>query len=262
MSFKILFVLLLLAIFVFPLIVLVMYTLAPGWSYPDLFPKIFHSSGIEYILQQHRWVIKSLLSSLLYSLSTVAVTFFISLLPASVFARVEFKSKKVIESMSLVPALVPAITFSVGIHYFFIKAGLADTLPGVVLVLSIFSYPYMLRSLVAGFLAYGTEYDLCAKNLGAGLFRRLVRVDLPLLLPSVVAGSMVVFLVAFSEYFLVFLIGGGTVLSYTGYLFPFLNSSDRSVASLLTLIFMIIPILLFLLIDETLNFVYKKRGML
>ena len=91
---------------------------------------------------------------------------------------------------------------------------------------------------------------------------RLLKVELPLLLPSIVAGGTVVFLVAFSEYFLVFLIGGGTVNSYTGYLFPFLNSSDRSVASILSLIFMGIPILLFLIIDEAVTRVYKKRGMI
>ena len=62
--------------------------------------------------------------------------------------------------------------------------------------------------------------------------------------------------------FLVFLIGGGTVPSFTGYLFPFLNSSDRSVASVLTLIFLLIPIVLFFIIDLTVNRIYRKKGML
>lgn len=254
--------LLFLVVFVFPLLVLVFYTVAPGWSYPELVPSTISSRSLEYLTQQRREVLISLSSSFIYSALTVLLTFCICLLPASVFARQKFKGKRVLESISLAPALVPAITFSVGIHFLFIKFGLADRLIGVVLVLTVFSYPYMLRALIAGFLAYGPEYDLCARNLGAGLFRRMRRVELPLLLPAIVAGGTVVFLVSFSEYFLVFLIGGGSVPSYTGYLFPLLNSSDRSIASLLTLVFMAVPILLFLLIDVLVTMVYKKRNML
>lgn len=254
--------LLFILLFVLPLVVLVFYTAAPGWSYPELFPSALSSRSPAYLWRQRQDVLVSLGSSFTYSALTVLFTFCTCLLPASVFARQEFKGKRLLESASLAPALVPAITFSVGVHFLFIKIGLADRLMGVVLVLTVFSYPYMLRALVAGFLAYGSEYDLCARNLGAGLLRRVIRVELPLLLPAVVAGGTVVFLVSFSEYFLVFLIGGGTVPSYTGYLFPFLNSSDRSIASLLTLVFMAVPILLFLLVDVLVAAVYRKRSML
>jgi ABC-type spermidine/putrescine transport system permease subunit II len=117
----------------------------------------------------------------------------------------------------------------------------------------------MLRALTAGFIAYGEEYALCSKNLGAGFFRTLFHVELPLLLPSIISGGTIVFLVSFSEYFLVFLIGGGVVPSYSGYLFPFLNSSELSIASLLTLIFMIVPFILFMTIEVFLGFYYRKR---
>ncbi len=258
---KTVFVILIVTIFVFPLTILILYTFSPGWSYPEFFPHEWNLRSYRYVAHQYRNIGLSLISSCTYSIITVLCAFGISLFPASVFARREFKGKKMLESISLAPALVPAITFSVGIHFLFIKIGVSDNMIGIVLVLTIFSYPYMLRSLIAGFIAYGEEYEICAKNLGAGVFMRIVRVDLPLLLPSIVAGGTVVFLVAFSEYFLVFLIGGGTVPSYTGYLFPFLNSSDRSIASLLTLIFMVIPITLFFIIDRATGFVYRKKGM-
>jgi putative spermidine/putrescine transport system permease protein len=249
-------------LFVFPLLVLVFYTMAPGWSYPELIPHQLNTRSIRFLAQQGRDMAVSLASSFTYSVLTVLATFCICLFPASVFARQNFRGRKFLESISLAPALVPAITFAVGIHFLFIKAGLADRLPGVVLVLTVFSYPYMLRALIAGFGAFGPEYDLAARNLGAGAMRRIIRVELPLLLPAIAAGGTVVFLVSFSEYFLVFLIGGGAVPSYTGYLFPFLNSSDRSIASLLTLVFMAVPVLLFLLVDLLVTGAYRKRAML
>jgi putative spermidine/putrescine transport system permease protein len=105
-----------------------------------------------------------------------------------------------------------------------------------------FSYPYMLRALVAEFQTMGEDYGICARNLGAGTLSIMLQIELPLLIPAVIAGGSVVFLVVFSEYFLVFLIGGGSIASFTGTLFPLLNSSNRSLAAILTLIFLCLPI--------------------
>ncbi|MFW5487080.1 MAG: ABC transporter permease [Desulfovibrio sp.] len=203
----------------------------------------------------------SILSSLGYSMATVALTFAVSLLPARHLARNDFKGKTVVEGVLLAPALVPSMIFSMGVHYLFIRMGLADTVLGVVLVLTAFSYPYMLRALIAGYHAVGVDYDLCARNLGADAMTRILRLDLPLLVPSLVAGGSVVFLVAFSEYFLVFLIGGGTIPSFTGYLFPHLTGADRSVGAALTIVFLFVPVVLFFLVEAGVAALYRKRGM-
>ena len=249
-------------IFTLPVLVLVFYACSSMWKFPEIIPGRFDFRSFDYLIKEAPGIIKSLISSLIYSLCTVLTTFMITVLPASVFARYRFPFHRLLEGLFLAPALIPAMAFSMGIHILFIKTGLSDTLAGVVLVLSIVSYPYMLRALTAGFQSYGLSYTECARNLGAGFFRTLLKVEIPLLIPAIVSGGSVVFLVSFSEYFLVFLIGGGSVPSYTGYLFPFLNSSDRSMASLLTLIFLLLPVTLFFLIDIIIMRIYRKKGVL
>jgi putative spermidine/putrescine transport system permease protein len=153
------------------------------------------------------------------------------------------------------------MTFAMGLHFLFIKLSLTESLTGVVLVLAMVSYPYMFRALVAGYQTVGEGYRVCARNLGAGPLTILIKVEMPLLMPAIIAGGSVVFLVAFSEYFLVFLIGGGSVASFTGALLPLLSSSNRSLAAILTLIFLTLPVVLFLLVDFLLMRSYRKRGM-
>jgi len=257
-----LFILLLFLIFVLPLLVLILTSVSSTWQFPDLVPDSWNARALRYASDELPSILTSLASSLAYALGTVLLAFILCVLPASVFARSRFRFKRILETLLLAPALVPSITFSMGIHYVFIVTGLADTFVGIIMVLTIFSYPYMLRALTAGYIAYGSDYEICAKNLGAGFLMRLWRVELPLLFPSIVSGGTVVFLLAFSEYFLVFLIGGGAVPSFTGYLFPFLNSSDRPLASVLTLIFLVIPIVLFAFIDLTVSRIYRKKGMM
>jgi putative spermidine/putrescine transport system permease protein len=257
----ILFLVLLFTLFALPAGILVLVGLAPGWRFPDLWPEQFSLAGIEFLITHKDQIVSSLAASFLYSLATVFVTLGMCLTPAAAFARQKFAGKRLLEALLLTPALVPPMTFAMGLHVVFIKLALADTVAGVVLILALFSYPYMFRALVAGFQAMGEEYRICAKNLGAGNFAVFRQVELPLLVPAMIAGGSVVFLVAFSEYFLVFLMGGGNVPSFTGFLMPLLSSSNRSLAAVLTLIFLLLPILLFFALDLSLMRTYRKKGM-
>ncbi|MEX2444094.1 MAG: hypothetical protein WD492_10835 [Alkalispirochaeta sp.] len=163
----VLFLVVLLLIFVVPVVVLVINAGAARWTFPDLLPAAASTRGVE-LLVANRWdIARSMLSSTLYSLATVVLSFLLSVLPASVLARYEFRGRFMLEALFLSPVLVPAITYGMGIHFLFIRIGLADTVAGVVLVLTAMAYPYMLRSLIAGFQQISPDLDTCAANLGA-----------------------------------------------------------------------------------------------
>ncbi|MDD2219278.1 MAG: ABC transporter permease subunit [Desulfoplanes sp.] len=251
----------LLLLFVFPLFVLVGYALHPAWRYPQLFPDHIDFRSLSFLVREAGPLSRHMGGALLYSLSAVVTTLVMCYVPARILARVPFSGRNLLEGFLLAPALVPPMTFAMGLHFMFIKIGLADTLPGVILVVSMYSYPYMLRALIAGFQATGDDYVLCAENLGAGRWTRLIRIEFPMLVPSIMAGGSVVFLVAFSEYFLVFLIGGGAVPSFTGYLFPLLSSSDRSLGSALTLVFVFVPLMLFVMMEWFVGRAYRRMGL-
>ena len=261
MKIKKIFLILLIIIFIIPVAVLIIQTFSSRWIWPQIIPKQINLRALSYLQHESSSILTNLGSSFLYSIITVILSFLISIFPASVLARNNFKGKAILEALFLLPVLVPSITFAMGIHLFFIYLNLSDTFLGVVFILTSFTYPYMLRALLVGYTVMGMEYSSTAKNLGAGKLNILLGIEIPLILPAAVAGGSIVFLAAFSEYFLVFLIGGGAVPSYSGYLFPFLLSSDRQTASLLSLIFLIIPISLFLILDSTVLNYYRKRGM-
>jgi putative spermidine/putrescine transport system permease protein len=249
-------------LFAIPVILLLLNAFSSSWAFPEIVPAVFDLRSFKYLLRHRHDIVISLVSSCLYSFATIVLTFFMTILPAKVFAGMSFPGKSFLEGLFLAPALIPPMTFAMGAHFIFLYLGFADTVGGVILILSIISYPYMLRALTAGYQAYGESFSLCARNLGASSLRILFSVEMPLLLPAFLAGATIVFLVSFSEYFLVFLIGGGTVPSYSGYIFPLLNSSDKSVSSLLTLVFVALPIVLFFITDRLIYKAYRKRGLL
>jgi putative spermidine/putrescine transport system permease protein len=251
----------LLVLFVVPVLVLLLTAVTARWRYPGLVPSELTFRGIDFVRRNGPAILSALASSTGYSLLTVVAAVLLSLRPAEVLARFEFPGRIFLEALLLSPVLIPSIAWATGLHFLLIRLGLANTRAGVVLVLTAASYPYVLRSLIAGYQQIDPDFDTCAENLGAGAIRRLVTVHLPLLGPAILAGGSVVFLVAFSEYFLVFLTGGGVVSSYTGYLFPYLSSGDNTISSALTLLFVVVPIGLFLALEVTIQRFYRRRGM-
>ena len=232
-------------LFVIPVVALMVQSGAPGWRWPDLWPTQFTPHAFTHLHAAWPRMLLHLASSTGYALLVTLLTFILCVAPARALAFGHVRGGPVLEGLLLAPALLPAMSFALGLHETLVRVGLADTLPAVVLVLATVSYPYMLRALMAGWLTVGEDYRACAANLGADSLTILWRIELPMLMPAAMAGGSIVFLVAFSDYFLVYLVGGGNIPSFTGYLFPVLQSDDRALGALLTLLFMVVPIALF-----------------
>ena len=255
------FIALLALMFLAPVILLILQSLAGRWPWPLLLPETWDPRGWTVIIAQAAPILRSIGTSLSYSLAATLLSLILSFAPAAALVRGDLARKSLMETLLMAPVMVPPITFTLGIHHVFLSLNLADRWIGVVFILTAYSYPYMLRALMSGFEAIGENYAITARNIGAGRLRRTLEIELPLLLPAIVSGGSVVFLVAFSDYYLVFLVGGGAVSGFSGYLFPFLTSSDRPVAAVLTLIFLALPLMLFALVELTVSRWYRRRGM-
>lgn len=246
--------------FLVPILILLMLSFSSAWRFPGPGPEAFSLRAFRYIFLESPGFLESVLSSLLYSLCTTALAFVLCLLPARVLAREDFPFKGFIEGLLLSPVLLPVMTFSMGIHILMLNWGLTGNAVGVVIVLTLYNYPYMLRALISGYQQFPRSMSETASNLGAPWHYTLAAVEIPQLLPAISAGAPVMFLTAFSEYFLVFLIGGGAVPSLSGYLFPFISGSDYPVSSLLVVIFILLPLILFTMLDRIIRAIYQKRS--
>lgn len=248
-------------IFITPLLLLLILAFSSSWRYPGPVPESLSLRAFNYVFRESPGFFSSVFSSMVYSLITTVTAAVICLLPARALARNDFPMKGFIEGLLLSPVLLPVMTFSMGIHIILLRWGLTGTFSGVVIVLTLYNYPYMLRALIAGYQQIPLTMTQTARNMGASWFYTLLHVELPMLTPALSAGGPILFLTAFSEYYLVFLIGGGAVPSLSGYLFPFISGSDHSISSLLVLVFLTVPLLLFLVQDIIVQKVYRKRNL-
>ena len=93
------------------------------------------------------------------------------------------------------------------------RAALMYNNTGVLIGLVHVFVPFMVLSIASTIQTVDPELELAARSLGAGAWRTFRRVVLPLSLPGVLAGTILVFVLAVSSYAIPSLLGGFTVLT-------------------------------------------------
>ena len=186
-----------------------------GWE-PDRLQRLVGSGYYARVLWFTTW--QAALSTLL--------TLVLALPGAHVFARYRFKGKEVIQSLTAVPFVLPTVVTAVAFKALLGPGGLANRVLTAVFDLDappiridhtvwfflmahvFYNYTVVLR-IVGGFWArLPLDLNEAARMLGASRFRAFFQVTLPLLMPAVLAASLLVFVFCFTSFGVVLILGG------------------------------------------------------
>lgn len=138
-------------------------------------------------------------NSALLALGAVVVSAFAALLAATAVARFRFRGRMAVLIMLLVVQMVPSEALVIPLFLMVRRAGLWDTLPGVLLVYVAVTLPFavwMLRGFVA---AVPRELEEAAAIDGAGWWRTFRSVLFPLVAPGLVATGIFSFVTAWND---------------------------------------------------------------
>lgn len=243
---------------VLPLIVIIIWSFAKNWPWPLLIPKEFGLRGWQYFLNPTSRSIKTLLCSVWLSSVVTFITLTISIPAGKALGVYNFKGKKIVELLIFAPVMVPTVAIAMGCHFSFIKMGLANTFVGVVLIQLIPCIPYSVRILQSVFEIVGDSMEMQAKVLGASSFQTFRSITLPLIAPGIISAGSMAFIVSFSQYFLTFLIGGGRVVTFSMMMFPFIQSGDRMMGSVYSIVFILTTLMCLMIMEKSIKRYYKS----
>ncbi|WP_416198978.1 MAG: hypothetical protein ACFWUA_04520 [Sporanaerobacter sp.] len=100
--------------------------------------------------------------------------------------------------------------------------------------------------------------EMQAKVLGASPFQTFRYITLPLIAPGIISASSMIFIVSFSQYFLTFLIGGGRVVTFSMMMFPFIQSGDRMMGSVFSIVFILTTLICLMIMEKAIRHYYKN----
>ena len=133
-------------------------------------------------------------------------------IPLSYFlTRYGFRGKNIVEAIIDIPLMIPHAVAGIMILLAYGRRGILgpllsvtgivieDSFWGIVTAMMFVSFPIMIDTLKLGYLSIDESIELVARSMGANRLDTFVKITLPLLLPSIVAGFLLSWARAVSE---------------------------------------------------------------
>lgn len=244
---------------ILPMIPQLVWSISHRWYFPEMVPTEFSMRAWEYVGNPSTKVTRAFFNSLIISSVVTIIGVVIGLPAGKALGMYKFKLKWLVELIILAPAIVPPLAATIGIQVIFIRMGVADTMTGVIIAHLIPTLPYMIVSLSGVFANYDPEFEEQARILGANKAKTFFFITLPAVFPGIVTGSMFTFLISWGQYILTILVGGGRVITLPILLFSFTGSGDNSIASALSIVFVLPAIIILFVTSKFLS--GKSSGM-
>ena len=177
------------------------------------YPSAFTGFSLQYyqaLLRDTKGLLSALKNSLILAGISCGVAMMIGTLGAVGMAARKFRLQGAIETMAVLPIMVPEIILGMAFLAVFTFAGLRFGMLTLVLAHVTFCTPYVFI-IVKGRLA-GLDPSLieASRDLGASPVRAFFTVTLPLILPGVLSGVMLAFAMSLDDFVISFFVTGAT----------------------------------------------------
>ena len=235
---------------------------ATGWFAPDILPPS---------VSTHHWIEAlrnpaipaAFLRSLLIGVAVTALTAALALPTAYALAKLPFRMKRAVELFILAPLIVPGIIVAVGIGALFFRLGLVYSIPGVILVQTIGTLPFMIRILTATIEGVPDDILHAARSLGAGPLQVAWHILVPVAWPGFLAGGLLTFISSFEEFEKTFIIGAPFVQTLPVILWTYLGGRVIvfPTAAVVTFLLLLPMLIIFFLAERVLRDDVLAAGM-
>jgi iron(III) transport system permease protein len=162
----------------------------------------------------NRFFLGALSNSLMIASAAFALTILIGVPFAFCIARLPIAGKAALLALAALPLVLPSFVSAYALVLMFGRAGIVTGflrgigipfesiygMKGIVTTYVLTLYPYVVLPAVAAFRSVDVSVEEAAQNLGASRLRMLRTVTLPIVMPSILAGGLLVFIEAMENF--------------------------------------------------------------
>ncbi|MEV6848623.1 carbohydrate ABC transporter permease [Actinoplanes sp. NPDC051411] len=191
-------------------------------------------------------------SSLLIGVGTVLLTVVLAAPAGYALAKLRPRGARLISLVLLVAQMIPGIIMAMGFYAVYLRAGVLNTLPGLILADSTIAVPFAVLIFTAFMSGIPEELTQAALIDGASRWRTFRSVILPVSRNAIVTVSLFAFLWAWSDFvFASTLDGGGTHQPVTLGIYHYIgNNNQQWNAIMATAVIASIPTAILLIIAQ------------
>ncbi|KJZ17991.1 carbohydrate ABC transporter permease [Loktanella sp. S4079] len=147
-----------------------------------------------------------LLNSFVISVLTVVITLLFAVPGAYAVARLRFRGRAAFSRSILLIYMVPMIVLALPIYIAFSMFGLRNSLGGIIMIYPVTTIPVALYMLQGYFRGLPAEVEEAGLMDGLSRLKVIWKITLPLSLPAMASVSLYVFMIAWNEFLLAFML--------------------------------------------------------
>ena len=144
-------------------------------------------------------MLEALVNSLILGVASCAVSAVIGTLGAVGMSRIHWKTKGVLEYISILPLMIPEIILGMVLMAFFYMLNLPFGMLTLLIGHTVFCIPYILMEVKARLVGMDPSLEEAARDLGASSVRVFFDITLPLIMPAVASGSLLAFAMSMDD---------------------------------------------------------------
>jgi multiple sugar transport system permease protein len=169
---------------------------------PGFFPSAGTNAGFAnyQAVWENEQFKKAIFNSIGISLIATVLSVIVATLAAYAIARLEFRGKRLVLSMSLAIAMFPVVSLVGPLFDMWRAFGIYDTWPGLIIPYMSFTLPLAIWTLSAFFREIPWEMEQAAQVDGATSWQAFRRVIVPLAAPGVFTAAILTFFFAWNDF--------------------------------------------------------------
>ena len=235
---------------------LVVWSLAWRWSFPQILPETW---SLEPWTDARMGWTRALTTTLILACVTVGLSLALAIAWLEGEDRARRGRSRWAEWLIYLPLLIPQIGFLYGLNVAFLTVGLSGGMGAVIWAQTLFVFPYVMIALSDPWRALDPRMVNAAASLGAGPWRRLLQVKLPILLRPVLTAAAIGFAVSVAQYLPTLFMGAGRVATLTTEAVTLSSGSDRRVTGVYATLQAALPFAAYLAAFAIPAFVHRNR---
>lgn len=161
-------------------------------------------------LFRDRQIMRSLKNSLVLAFSSCALSILIGTAGAVGMAKSHFKTKNLLENVSMIPMMLPEIILGMAYLAFFSLLKVDFGMMTLIIAHTTFCIPYIFINVQSRLVGLDPAYVEAARDLGASQTRAFYDVTLPLIAPAITSGALLAFAMSMDDVVISFFVTGTT----------------------------------------------------
>jgi putative spermidine/putrescine transport system permease protein len=147
------------------------------------------------------------------------------------------RSTEIAYALLMVPLMIPHIVVAVGVFFLFARAGLNNTMTGIILAHTMLAIPFVLITTLSGLQGFDMNQERAAQSLGVNRLRAFLKVTAPQIKGSIIAGALFAFISSLDEVVVSLFLSGGPTSTLPKRMFVALRDEvDPTIAAISSLL--------------------------